>query len=83
MAYSSYTHFNAYVTLSLNKACIPLLNGISYTPLKGIQCMHITPPLWQEFVAHPIYESHVFSFGGKGVMPRVEETWGILWEGEI
>ena len=28
--------------------------------------MHITPPLWQEFVAHPIYESHVFSFGRGG-----------------
>ena len=25
--------------------------------------MHITPPLWQELVAPPIYESHVFSLG--------------------
>ena len=41
--------------------------------------MHITPPLWQELVSPPIYESHVFSLGGKR-MPRVEETWGRLWE---
>jgi len=27
--------------------------------------MHINPPLWHEFVAPPIYESHVFSFGGR------------------
>jgi len=41
--------------------------------------MHITPPLWQELVSPPIYESHVFSLGRR-MMPRVEETWGRLWE---
>jgi len=37
---------------------------MSYTPLYGIQDMHITPPLWQEFVAPPIYVSLLFSLGG-------------------
>ena len=37
---------------------------MSYTQLNGIQGMHITPPLWQKFVAPPIHVSHVFLLGG-------------------